>query len=166
MQVLRDVARRVQMMLARAVLAGVSDAGGLQVLQLRLMAEEVKDGVERVQQYGLTSVPHAGAEAVVLFAGGNRDHGIVVAIDDRRYRLRGLANGEVALYDDQGQSIVLRRDRIEVTAPRVVINSPSISMGAGDPKPLARVGDLVRVGAGSSAGDWPIVTGSDQAGAA
>ena len=42
---------------------------------------------------------------------------IVVAVDDRRYRLRSLQQGEVAIYTDEGDKIVLKRGgTIEVTA--------------------------------------------------
>jgi phage baseplate assembly protein V len=53
---------------------------------------------------------------VVLFAGGRRDHGLVVAVDDRRYRKKDLEAGEVALYHKDGASILLKADgSIEVT---------------------------------------------------
>lgn len=50
----------------------------------------------------MTSVPHAGAECVTLSVGGNTDHPVVINVDDRRYRMRGLKTGEMAIYDDQG----------------------------------------------------------------
>ncbi len=37
-----------------------------------------------------------------------------VVVADRRFRLKGLARGEVALYDDQGQSVTLTRAGIVV----------------------------------------------------
>lgn len=159
---LRELGRRVQLMVARCVLAAIDDKAGLQGVQIRLLADEVKGGVDRLQPYGLSTHPHPGAEGVCLFLGGGRDHGVVVVVDDRRYRLSGLAPGEVALYDDQGQRIVLHRDRIQVTAPKVVVDSPDIRLGGGGGAAVARVGDLVQVGGGSSAGLWPIVSGSDQ----
>lgn len=101
---------RLAMLVARAVVQRVNDALKMQGLQVTVLAGEVRDEVERFQQYGFTSHPHQGAEAVLLSAGGNRDHGIVVAVDDRRYRLKGLPQGEVALYSDiTGQTIILRR---------------------------------------------------------
>lgn len=114
MQPVRD---RIKMMVARGVLKAISDSGGVQTVQAGLLADEVKDGLERFQNYGFTSHPHSGAEAAIVFLGGNRDHGIVVAVDDKRYRLKGLQGGEVALYDDQGTKIVLKRgNQIEITA--------------------------------------------------
>ena len=35
-------------------------------------------------------------------------------LSDRRYRLKGLQTGEVAVYDDQGQSVTLTREGIVV----------------------------------------------------
>ena len=49
-----------------------------------------------------------------------------------------------------------------IDAPgKVVVNSPHVELGGEGGKKVARVGDLVEVGSGSSAGKWPIVTGSD-----
>lgn len=89
--------RRVQLMVGRAVLAAVDDAKKAQVVQAALLADEVRD-VERFQEYGLTSVPPKDTEAIVVFVGGNRAHGVVVATESRAYRPRGLGDGEVALY--------------------------------------------------------------------
>ena len=102
--------QRVMLSISRAVVKLVNDAAKMQLVQVGLLAGEVKGSVERFQNYGFTSVPLPGAEAAVIFPGGNREHGIVIAIDDRRYRLKGLEKGEVALYDDLGKILVFKRD--------------------------------------------------------
>lgn len=124
------LAHRIAHLAARAVLDLVDDGNGLQTVQLRVLRGETRGDVERLQSYGLSSHPHPGAEALAIFLGGNRDHGIVVQVDDRRYRLRGLAQGEVALYTDEGDKVHLRRGRqIEVVAGgSVTIDSPSTTI--------------------------------------
>ena len=104
--------RRIMMTVARAVIRRVNDTTKLQSEQITLMAGETRSDIERFQEYGLTSVPHEGAEAVVVFPGGNREHGLIIAVDDRRYRLKGLADGEVALYTDEGDKIHFKRGNI------------------------------------------------------
>lgn len=98
--------------LARGVVALGNSAGKLQSLQLRLMAGEVKDNVEHLEPYGFTSCPQSGAEALAGFIGGDRSHGVVIMVSDRRFRLKGLKPGEVALYSDEGDCIVFRRGRV------------------------------------------------------
>jgi len=116
-KIMAPALRRVALMVGRAVLELVDDGKPLQAVQLSLLADEVRSNVERIQQYGFTSHPHPGAEGVALAVGGSRDHLVVVAVDDRRYRLRGLAQGEVAIYTDEGDQVVIRRGGvIEVTA--------------------------------------------------
>ena len=123
---------KVQLMIGRAILTAIDDGGAIQTAQAQLLADEVQDGAERIQQYGFSSVPLAGAEGVLVFVGGNRDHGLIIATDDRRHRKSGLQPGEVCLYTDEGDSIVLNRGRIvritagaqvEVTAPVVTIKA-------------------------------------------
>ena len=95
--------RRVLLSIGRAVLALVDDTRKLQVMQVQGLARETLDGAERFQQYGMTSHPHPGAECVVLAVGGMRQHLIIIAADDRRYRVTGLAEGEVCLYTDEDE---------------------------------------------------------------
>ncbi|MEJ1411080.1 MAG: phage baseplate assembly protein V [Candidatus Sedimenticola sp. (ex Thyasira tokunagai)] len=116
-RLLAPLTRRLRIMVSRAVINLVNDGQGLQELQLTLLAGEEADGVERIQEYGFTSAPKAGAEAVALAVGGSRAHTVVIATDDRRYRIKGLASGEVAIYDDHGQVIKLARDGIRIVAP-------------------------------------------------
>ena len=105
---------------ARAVVTANDDAGPLQTVQAEAMAGELIDGAERVQDYGFASHPHAGAEAVAVFGSGHRNHPLVIAVADRRYRLQALAAGEVALHDDLGQVVHLTRDGIEITTPLAI----------------------------------------------
>ena len=113
-RLLGPIRRRLALMVGRGVVALVNDALRLQGVQVALLADETRDNVERFQQYGFTSHPHAGAEAVVLSLGGARNHLVAIAVDDRRYRIQALQAGEVALYTDEdadapGHRIVLKR---------------------------------------------------------
>lgn len=105
--------RRVQLMVGRCILRAVNDDRKVQFVQVTMSEGEVREG-ERMQSYGFTSVPHPDCEGVAVAVGGNRNHLLVIASDDRRYRLKGLKSGEVALYDDLGQVVKLGRDGIEV----------------------------------------------------
>jgi phage baseplate assembly protein V len=112
--------RRIMLAVGRAVLNAVDDVTQLQRVQVTGLDGEVIDAVERFQTYGLSTHPHPGAEAILLAVGGNRNHPIVITVDDRRYRLRGLDQGEVAIYDDQDQVVHLTRDGIVVSTPKGV----------------------------------------------
>ncbi len=122
--------RRVMLMVGRAVLELVNDASKVQSAQVSLLDDEVRDNVERFQNYGFTSVPEAGAEGVAVSVAGNRDHIILVAVDDRRYRKLGMLPGEVAVYTKwgdfihlkQGEVLVQHSTKITATAPLVEIN--------------------------------------------
>lgn len=111
-----DLRNRVRLTVGRAILSLVSDSKAIQTAQARLLAGETQDDAERIQEYGFTSVPLPGAEGVMVFVGGQRDHGLIIATDDRRYRVKGLAGGEVALYTDEdldgGHRIHLKRGKV------------------------------------------------------
>jgi phage baseplate assembly protein V len=106
--------RRVRLMVSRGLLTLIDDGSGVQRVQVKLRAGEVRDGLDRVQTYGLASHPPAGSEAVVLFVGGNSDHGVVIGEADRATRHRDLQPGEVALYTTahgEGHRILLGEGR-------------------------------------------------------
>ena len=145
---------RIKLMVGRGVIAGVDDATKMQNVQVDVLADETHDGVERFQSYGLTSVPHPGAETVVVFAGGLRSHGLAIVVDDRRYRLTGLQGGEVALHDDLGQVVHLTRDGIRIAtskdvtveAVNVKILADHLDLGGEGGAGVARIGDTVADG--------------------
>lgn len=100
--------RRIRLSVGRGIVRLVNDTLKLQAVQVSLLADETQDNVERFQEYGFTSHPLPGAEAIAVCVGGSRDHAVVIAVDDRRYRLQAIAPGEVAIYDDQGQKVHLK----------------------------------------------------------
>ena len=84
-------------MIGRAVILAVGEDG----LRLSLLEGEETEGVPQMQEYGFASKPLEGCAALAAFQGGNRDHGVVVATEDPRYRPQGLEPGEVVLYTDE-----------------------------------------------------------------
>lgn len=115
-RLLRPLAVRVANIVGRATVDKADDAKDVQELQLELLEGEVRDEVERFGEYGFTSVPLEGAEAVVVFVGGRRDHGLAIGVEDRRYRIRNLKSGEVAVYNHTGARIVFKENGdVEVT---------------------------------------------------
>lgn len=127
---LAPLARRVGAVVGRAWLRLAKESTLMRTLQLDFGNAEIRGGLEHFEPYGFTSSPQAGAEAVALFPGGSRDHGLVVVVADRRYRLQGLEAGEVALHDDRGNRLVFRRDgTLEITtSAAVAIASPSVTI--------------------------------------
>lgn len=115
-RLLAPIRTRIRNTIARAVVQLVDDGAKMQGLQIGVLAGETIDDAERVQQYGLTSVPLEGADAVVLFPNGDRGLPLVVAVDDKRHRPTGLKAGEVALYNNAGAQVVMKANGdIEVT---------------------------------------------------
>jgi phage baseplate assembly protein V len=129
-RILAPLLRRLDMMISRGVLRATSDGEGVQTMQVGLLEDEVADSVERFQTYGLSSVPPNGGDALVCFVQGNRDHGVVVSVNDRGSRPRGLNAGEVILYNDhnvslrltnEGKLLIEAEDEITVKAKKLTI---------------------------------------------
>lgn len=122
--------RRLRLLVSRGVLRLVDDSLKLQSVQITMLGDQPANA-ERFQQYGMTSHPHPGAEAIIAAVGGARAHLVALAVDDRRYRLKALARGEMAIYDDQGQKVHLTRNGIVIDGvgkPVNFINCPDVYM--------------------------------------
>lgn len=90
--------RRTKLAIGRAVLDSVVESTKCRSLQLKILEGEVVDEVEHFEPYGYTARPKAGAEAIVLSVGGNRDHLVAVAVQDRRTRPTNLEEGDAVLW--------------------------------------------------------------------
>lgn len=114
--------RRIMMMVGRGRVTVVDDTGAVQKVQLDFLSPlEVRDGTPRLLDYGFTSYPPSNTDAVVLFVGGDRSNGVIIATGNQTFRLKGLATGDVALYDSRGQSITL-------TATGIVVNGNGLNL--------------------------------------
>lgn len=127
---IREVKRHIERALNgirlgfRGKLTRNNSASPIQLAQAAGLADELLQNVELMQQYGYTSNPPPDSECIVLPLGGRTGHGIIIATEHGNYRLKNLKPGEVALYSDEGDSIVLKRGRIiEVTTQTFRINA-------------------------------------------
>ena len=101
---------KAKSMIGKALLEAVTDTDEIQIVKISGMDNEVQSGLERIQEYGVTSNPPIGSECVVLYIGGNKDHGVVIKTDSGEYRVTGLNSGEVCFYSEHGQKILFNED--------------------------------------------------------
>lgn len=129
-QLFKELQRKVLMMVASAVIEKINDDSGIQKNQVSVLQNEVHSDYDRVQEYGFSSVPLAGCQAIIVCVGGSRDHGAVIATEDTRYRPKNLNPGEVQVYNDKGDYVKFKDGRImEVVAgTKIQINCPAIQI--------------------------------------
>ncbi|WP_024340978.1 phage baseplate assembly protein domain-containing protein [Bradyrhizobium japonicum] len=139
----RYAAERVGNSISRTIVERVDDTKFMQQHALSGYAGEQQDQIEHVHPYGFVSVvqkptgtgqQRMGAEGFMGFMGGGRSHGAVFIAGDRRYRLYKLADGEIAMHDDQGQQVHFKRDGIYGSVP----NSKKIKFQIMDDDKLPR----------------------------
>lgn len=136
---------RLMNVLTRGVVALANSASKLQTLQMRLTAGELKDGMEHLEPYGFTSCPHAGAEALAGFMGGDRSHGVVIVVSDRRYRIQELEPGEVAIYTDEGDKVHFKRGRVIAVETGTLNITATDSVNFNTPK-ITQTGQIISQG--------------------
>jgi phage baseplate assembly protein V len=122
----------------RIVLGGVDDGKKMQEAQAIGLDGEAIDGVERIQDYGFSSCPPAGAEAIGLPVGGDRSHMVIVKAEDRGLRMGGLASLDVCVYRaggdyfhlKDGNKIELKTKELFIDAEKVIITGDVEIRGA------------------------------------
>ena len=147
--------RRVQLMSSWGRVTFSDDSRSAQLLQVKLNDSETRDDTPRIAEFGLTSRPPDGSDVLVVFLGGDRSKGVVVATAHQGSRPKGLLTGETMLYDLWGKSVHLTKaGGIVVEAqgtPVTVNNATTVTINAADSvelvTPLLHVtGDIVADG--------------------
>ena len=122
-RLLAPIKRRITGAITRAVVSGVVEDLQRQNLQLKMHADESVDDIERFQNYGCSSFPPVGSEAILAAIGGNLGNLVAVAVEDKKYRPKG-ESGDVFLYHLEGHKIRLTKDgKVVVTATDVIFEA-------------------------------------------
>ncbi|MCF7502710.1 phage baseplate assembly protein V [Vibrio sp. L3-7] len=122
-KLLAPIRRRINGAITRAVVSGVVEGLQRQNLQLKMHADESVDDIERFQNYGCSSFPPVGSEAILAAIGGNLGNLVAVAVEDKKYRPKG-ESGDVFLYHLEGHKIRLTKDgKMVVTATDVIFEA-------------------------------------------
>ncbi|HEM7839794.1 TPA: phage baseplate assembly protein [Burkholderia multivorans] len=101
------LARRVLLLVGRARVKLVNDAGAVQLLQVQVNELETIDNLRRLAEFGFTSVPPKDSDVAIVFIGGDRSNGVVVATGHQASRPKGLNPGESMIYTQDGKRIYL-----------------------------------------------------------
>ena len=136
----------------RAIVKLVDSSKLLQSLQVESLKDWPDDDVEHFEPYGYTAHPFGDAEGLMLEIGGDPDHQVVICVADRQYRLTGLAEGEVAIYDDQGQKVHLTRTGIVIeTTGDVTVTAGGDALVEATGSATVKAGNNAKVEAGGAA---------------
>ncbi|WP_133154067.1 phage baseplate assembly protein V, partial [Vibrio kanaloae] len=108
-KLLSPIKRRITGMVSRALVSGVVEDLQRQNIQVQGHSNESSDDIERFQNYGCSSFPPVGSEAILAAIGGNLGNLVAVAVEDKKYRPKG-ESGDVFLYHLEGHKIRLTKD--------------------------------------------------------
>jgi phage gp45-like len=114
---IRQVWNRLQLLVAQGAVTLV----GADKIQVIVLDGETLDNIDRVEPYGFSYRPKPGSRAFMKFPSGDRSYGVALIIGDKRYQM-DLQEGEVALHDDEGNHVHIKRGGvIEVKASTKVL---------------------------------------------
>lgn len=110
-RMLRPLKNKLFLMIGRGILEAVDASEGTQKIQITGLNGETITGIERLQDYGFASYPKPSStsEAIAAFINGNRDQGLILAVQDRAL-IPSLNEGEVCLFHLNGDTILTIKD--------------------------------------------------------
>ena len=110
MEALQNLKNRIMTMIGRCILAATKDDGDFQIVQLKGFGDVSLDGVKRYQNYGLATNVPPGAKGIKAAIGSNHEDLAVLILDHPEFRVKNLKNGEVVLFDKNGQQIFFKEN--------------------------------------------------------
>lgn len=153
-QVADLVMNRVRNMFSRGEIKKVTN-GKTARAKVELLSGEIYEGIELPHQFGFQANPPVGSECLAIFLGGNRDHGSIIGSFNKAHSRPELESGESALFNQLGSVVkakangditittasgasvevkndgsitITAQDPISITAPSVVMTTPSVTM--------------------------------------
>lgn len=116
------------------------------------------------QQMGALSIhtpPSPGQQMLLIQNAGNAEQAVAIPFSQSNKAPSPSTNADENVISYGDYTLTLRDDGLHIRGPNVTVESENVALGgSGGPK-VARVGDHVHVGSGSSAGLWPIIEGSE-----
>jgi phage gp45-like len=97
---------RLQFALSRSTAVPV-DTGVVQTVQGQIDPLSYQDGMPTLLNYGFSSSLPVGGDKAVIFLGGDRSQGVVVATGHKAYRYKGLLDGQSVMHDMWGHSLLM-----------------------------------------------------------
>ena len=107
--------------------------------------------MQRMEQFGFTSMAPDGSDAVLLSLNGNRDSVIAIGFMSPDNRPTGGEAGSTTIYDINGNSITLVGGGVNINSPsQIVLTAPEIALdgnvslggGIGSGVPISKEGTI------------------------
>lgn len=150
---IEQLKRMIFSIVARGRLTAKDESRAMRAVQAELLFGDIRSDVEHFEPYGFSSSPHDNSEPLCVSIDGDREHTIAMVVADRRYRIKNMKTGEVAIFDDLGRRVHLMRDKVLVEAkdaPVEVVSTATITLNA---PTVVVTGDMTVKGKTTSTGD-------------
>ncbi len=125
----------IRSQLLRAALQSVDDSGPQQLMKLTGLAGQPIGEAVRSQHFGLSSVPPAGAEGLILALGGGFDRAHALGFEHPGKRPTNTPAGGTVLYDAYGDAVSVVQAKLRVvhaSTIELVVGGVSLTItGAG-----------------------------------
>lgn len=134
-QMVSDLTSRTMNMASRGTMTNLDDTKNIQQMAVQGVAGEQFNRVQRWEQFGISSLPPAGSDALIMSMNGSRDSAQILAVENQSMRPRNSPGGSTTVYDAAGTTIVLdgagkltiNANDVEITSSTLTHNGVDIS---------------------------------------
>ena len=113
-------------MITRVVISSVNTDQAVFILTAKLRGQTNDKKIPIIQQFGFSSVPPKGSQAIVAHLSGAADSPVAIATQHDESQMQGMLEGDSALFDDRDQYLILTEEGAKlVTADKFIVTNPA-----------------------------------------
>lgn len=122
-RLIEPIKNRLMLMINRATVDIVDDSGSIQSQQVKVLAGETKSKVPSVHQFGFSSNPPPGSDAIMISVNGNRENSVIIGHENREFRFTNLEEGDSIQYNKEGKFVHVKGKNVEMLLEKLIINN-------------------------------------------
>jgi phage gp45-like len=135
---------------ARGKVTAARLKGGRVLVDVAMLHGQQRSRVELLLPAGLTFIPPAGTDVLVLQVGNNPDHRVAVVSDSPAQRVTGLQPGEIGLRDANGQQVVLGANGVVISGATQVALTCSGNVNLTVSGTVTVAASMIKLGSGAT----------------
>ena len=113
---LKDLATRVKLLLTPVIIDAINNDGEVQTMKVSGLEGEVIDNVQRIEDYGRTTVPPTETGALLTSVAGNRTSSSIIKAGISKDRPKEGENGDIIDWDIHGNKVKYTKEGVNIVA--------------------------------------------------
>lgn len=124
-RILAPIKREMKTMIVRGIVKIIQEDTKIQVYQVESFEDDLRDDVEKFQEFGFKSYAPVNSEVIMINVGGSNEHSVVISSEHREtlQKLEKLDEGDSMFYNKEGKYLHLKKKNLEGKVDKIKIEN-------------------------------------------